>query len=208
MEKFFLLGLAICAGWTLLLPFIPSVEAALKETVRHIPIEQVLEFTLKGLQESLHNTLQQNEQLAFENAIVWRNIQELRRKQEFLDSKESGAVNGSYPEHVLRGKEPAKITPNAKIQRTVELIALFEQEIKRLNEEIRTLDHKLDDRTFESRRKVLDQRKNMGVKNLTWAEKRYKVLVEGNKASLEIIEQLKAENEGLAQDLKKIMVGY
>lgn len=186
----------------------PALQSAALEPARHVPIEQVLEFTLERLQESLQNTLRQNEQLSFENAVLQRNIQDLRRKQEFLDSMKGAATNGSYPDHVVGGKDSEIIALDTRAQKTDELIAFFEQELKRLQEKLRLFDYKLDEQSFESGMSVLKQRKAIGEQNITRGQKKYKALLEANKGPLEAMERLKTENEGLTQVLHEINARY
>src|SRR3989338_2531503 len=172
MKKSFLTVLFICAGF--ILSASPALQSAALEPARHVPIEQVLEFTLERLQESLQNTLLQNEQLSFENAVSQRNSQDLRRKQEFLDSMKGAATNGSSPDHVVGGKDSEIIALDTRAQKTDELIAFFEQELKRLQEKLRLFDYKLDEQSFESGMRDLKQRKAIGEQNINRGQKKNK----------------------------------
>ena len=206
MKKLTLPGPLICVG--LILFAGPAVESAAQEPLRHVPNDQILDFTLQRLQESLQNTLQQNKQIAFENTILRRNIQELLRKQDFLKSNEAGDASGAYPAYVLKGEKPGTLDMNARGRKTEELIVFFEQELQRLNEKIRIIDTKLDEKSLESAMNVLDQRKGIGEQNINRAQRKYKALVEANKAAMESIKRLKVENAGLTQALREMNTGY
>ena len=201
MKKISSTLLLISAGLILSLSFIR--ESPAQENLRHVPIEQVLEFTLGQLQESLQTTLQQNEQLTFENTVLRRNIEELQRKQAFLDSGEAPAAHGSYPDYLKSGQESAKFDAQTRVRKTDELIVFFEQALGRLNEKLRIIDNKLDDQSFASGMNVLEQRKGIGEQNIARAERKYNALDEAHKTAVKAIQRLKDENEELARILNE-----
>ncbi len=190
MKNFFVFCLFICVNWAGV--FTPLVQAAGKKSTDHISTGTILEYSLLNFKKSLQKMTQKNDRLAFENFTLEKDIQYLERVLEGLIAKKT-ALSG---EVLLldHQKVPISLKDTRKIRnrerRVQDLITVFEQDIRNLKEQIQLLDGSLDNKMFTSERKLLLERRQGGLRDLSKAEKRLIYLNKRKKAPLKTIKIL------------------
>lgn len=159
--------------------FTPLAIADQQKASRHMSAEEIFQFSLSRLKESVQKTLRQNDRLTFENNVLRRNISDLQREQEILTQKKAKlSGEGSVFLHTQNGAEMFRgaVDISHRARRTQELIDAFGRDILHLEENIRILEDKLDKSQFETKKKMLLARREEIRKNFDRAEKRLRHL--------------------------------
>jgi chromosome segregation ATPase len=180
--------------------FVP-IAAAGRGRSEHTPMDKMLEFSLSRLKESVQETMQKNERFSFENDMLLETIEGLQREKESLSMKKaelSGKLSAYRPRKEPHFREAVDI--DSRKERTQELIAIFQRDIRHLEEKVQALNNSLSEKGFNSHKKMLSEKKENGKKNLFEAEKRVNSLEKGNQRLLEEIGQLKNEQNRLASE--------
>ena len=177
--------------------FVPLGTAAGEVRSEHTPAGKMLEFSLLRLKESVQKTMQKNERLSFENDMLRKGIQDLERVKEALSMKKaelSGRPDAYYPQKEIQFSGIVDI--DSRKERTQELIAIFQRDIRHVEEKIRVLDDRLSEKGFNSHKKMLLERKEKSGKNLLEAEKKLESLGKRNLGPIGQIKELKrVQNE-------------
>lgn len=184
--------IAVCGVTTL-------VSAANREKTAHVPTETMLEFSLNHLKESFDETSERNEQLSYENSMLFEDIRHLefqRRRLLAQKAELSGDsdTSGSYFDQVV-GMEEVAI--DRRLSRTQELIIIFRQKIAELREKLIILEASVDQKKFESRKRSLLEREQEGAKRLSQLEKELNALEGEQAAPLRKIQTLTDEKTAL-----------
>lgn len=188
---------------------LPSIAAAGRERSKHISTEEILEFSLLNLKESLQKVKQKNGRLAFENAAFRDDIQYFQGVLQRLITKKAGLLgeSPSFDDQKNQSQFMETVYLKGREQRTKDLIAVFGQDVSELKKEIQFLEDHLDQKQFDSEKRLLLKRKQKGLKNVSKLEKNLKVLVNRNRAPEKTIETLKNEKRVLEVKIAKLEVG-
>ena len=185
--------------------FVPLATAAGNERFEHTPMDKMLEFSLLRLKESVQKTMQKNERLSFENDMLRKGIQDLERVKETLSMKKaelSGRPDAYRPQKKIPFTEIVDI--DSRKERTQELIAIFQRDIRYLEEKIRVLDDRLSGKGFNSHKKMLLERKEKSGKNLLEAEKKFESLGKRNLGPIGQIKELKGTQNEQAREIEEL----
>lgn len=182
--------------------FVPMATAASWDRSGHTPADEMLEFSLLRLKESVRKTTQKNERLSFENDMLRKGIGDLQRVKENLAKKkaELSGRPGTYRSN--REFQFAEVVDmDGRKRRTQELIAIFQKDIRNSEEKVRVLEDRLNEGGFNSRKKMLSERKERVGKDLIVAEKRLEALKKKNLGPLNQIEELTRVQTNLVREI-------
>ncbi len=201
MKKFLILFFLIHVSFFGIL-MSPAIAAG-GEMSQHAPTNEVLEFSLSRLKESMQKTIQDNECLALENEELRESVEDFQRVKAALVEKKdaiSGRFQSSgYQQEKLRFTEFGRI--KNRRERTRALIDIFKHDVARLRDEIFIWDKGLDEREFNSEKQMLLKRKKESSNNFSKEEKKLKSLMRENEALLAVFETLKNRQDELVQEL-------
>ena len=202
MKGFGIFCLILCVSWSGVLPSSATGE---RERSQHVPTGEMLEFSLSHLKESLQKIKQKNDRLTFENATLYDDIRYLQRVLQRLVARktelvgESSSFRGQNSQELFMGTVEAQ----DREQRTKDLITAFKQDINGLEKEIQSLKSDMDSNSFDSEKRLLLERKQKGLNNVSKLEKNIKILVKKSRAPEKAIELLKNEKGALEEKMGK-----
>jgi len=183
--------------------FAPSVIASRKNKSEHIPMEKIVEFSLLKIKGKLQEKLQNNEQLAYENATIRKDMNYLRRVLEGLavqKSQLSGKPPSTYYSDFQDQSE--KIADkNDRKRRTRVLIGHFENDNRKLGDEIRLIERKLESEEFDVKRKLFIKSRDESRQSLISLQKQIKGLDKSGRGPINAIESLQSRKAVLEQEV-------
>ena len=196
-------ALCFCMGMYWCGSLIPLAGASGGERSKHISTGRILEFSLRNLKESLQKTKQNNDQLAFENAALSRDIQKLKRILRNLSLKKEEFMGRSSPLFEQKSKIFSTKTFDRKERekRTHDLTLIFERDVLALQEEIQLLDSQLDQNRFNSQKQLLLGKEKEGQENISKAEKKMKSLNKKSRGPKKTIKALESAKNVLEKKL-------
>ena len=182
--------------------FVPMATAASWDRSGHTPADEMLEFSLLRLKESVRKTTQKNERLSFENDMLRKGIGDLQRVKENLAKKKAELSGRPGTYRLNREFRFAEVVDmDGRKRRTQELIAIFQKDIRNSEEKVRVLEDRLNEGGFNSRKKMLSERKERVGKDLIVAEKRLEALKKKNLGPLNQIEELTRVQTNLVREI-------
>jgi hypothetical protein len=184
---------------------LPSLAADGRERSQHIPTGEMLEFSLLHLKESLQEIKQKNDRLTFENTALYDDIRYLQRVLQRLVARttELGGESPSFHDQNNQELFMETVEPRGREQRTKDLITVFKRDISDLEKEIQFLEGNLDQNSFDSEKRLLLERKQKGLNNISELEKKFKILVKRSRVPEKTIESLKNEKRALEEKIGK-----
>jgi hypothetical protein len=171
----------------------------------HTPTDTMLEFSLLRLKESVQKTAQKNQRLSFENDMLREGIRDLEKKKKFLFAKKAELSGRSDVHRFEKDIQFTKVLdPAGRKQRVQKLIAIFQNDIGRLEDQIQVLDGQLGGGGFHSHKRMLLERKEKSRKILLKSEKQFDSLEKKSLGAKGQIKELKELQEGLVREIEML----